>query len=259
MSYLDDLYDLEGKVAVLIGGTSKLSSQIALGLAQAGVSVVLAGRNEQAANERIKEIAQHGGHAYFAQLDLVEEGSLYALLDFVVEQSGKVDILINGASANACHNVDHVDISEVQTILDINFTAAFQACKVFGEYFIEHSISGSIINLGSIAAHFPLANAYAFSASKAALHNLTRNLAREWAENDIRVNTLSPGFIPSAASAKCLAQHRTLEILRDTPMSRLGSPEELVGAALLLASSKAGSFITGSEITVDGGFSCHSV
>ncbi len=260
MSYIEKLYDLKGKVAVIIGGTGELCSHIALGLAKSGVEVVIAGRNEDKADRRLEMIHASakecgaGNKAYFVATDLMQKGSLYALLDIVTERSGKVDILINGAGVNTAKPVLDIPTVEFQTILDINITAIFQACQVFGQYFIEHGVQGSIINLGSIAGLTPISNSFAYSASKAALHNLTKSFAHEWADNDIRVNTMIPGFFPSDQNKRSLDEAHILEILRKTPMSRFGDPDELIGAALLLASSKAGSFITGSEIIIDGGF-----
>ena len=265
MSYIDTLYDLEGKVAVVIGGTGELCSHMAIGLAKAGVEVVIAGRNEDKAEAKLDLIHASsdecgaGDKAYFVAADLMRKGSLYALLDIVIERSGKVDILINGAGVNVSKTLFDIPIDEFQAILDINFTATFQACQVFGQYFLEHAVPGSIINVGSIAGLTPISNSYAYSASKAALHNLTKNLAREWADNDIRVNSLIPGCFPSDHFRNNLDEARILEILRKTPMSRFGDPDELIGATLLLASAKAGSFITGSEFVIDGGFNAVSI
>lgn len=265
MSYIDQLYDLEGKVAVLLGGTGELCSHMAVGLAMAGVEVVIAGRNEDKGQDRLDLIHASSdrcgaGHkAYFVTTDLMEKGSLYALLDIVIERSGKVDILINGAGVNTTKPVLDIPTEDFQTILDINLTASFQSCQVFGQYFMEHERPASIINIGSIAGLTPVSNSFAYSASKAALHNMTKNFAREWADQDIRVNTLIPGFFPSDHNKRALDETQILEIMRKTPMSRFGDPDELIAATLLLASPKAGSFITGSELVVDGGFSIASI
>lgn len=259
MSYIDQLYDLEGKVAVIIGGTGELCGTLALGLARAGVEVVIAGRNEEKAQEKLDLIGEVGGNAYFVPTDLTQKGSLYALLDIVNEQSGQVDILINGAGVNSPTPFFDIKLEDFNTILDINLGATFQACQVFGQYFIERGAPASIINIGSISGLTPLSRVFTYSASKAAVHNLTRNLAREWAEHDIRVNTLVPGFFPAEQNRTVLDESRVLEILRKTPMSRFGNPEELIGATLLLASHKAGGFITGTEIVVDGGFNAMTI
>jgi len=259
MSYIDSLFDLEGKVAVIIGGTGELCGHMAVGLARAGVEVVIAGRSEEKAEEKLKLINEVGGNGYFVPTDLMQKGSLYALLDIVSEQSGRIDILVNGAGINSPKPFFDITVEEFQDIIDVNLTATFQACQVFGQYFVEHGTPASIINLGSISGLNPLSRVFSYSASKAAVHNLTRNLAREWADKDIRVNTLVPGFFPAEQNRAVLDETRALEILRKTPMSRFGNPEELIGATLLLASSRAGGFITGTEMVVDGGFNAMTI
>jgi len=262
MSYFESLYQLEGKVAVVIGGTGQLCSQMALGLAQAGVEVILAGRNQENANRRLDIIRAAGGageKAYFVEIDLLEEGSLFALQDIVSERSGRIDILINGASLRMPKTLSEISINEFQSIIDINLTSTFAACQVFGQYFLEHDREASIINIGSLAGVNPISKAFAYSSAKAAVHNLTRNLAREWADHPIRVNTLVPGFFPPEDSLTNLEDPLTLEVIRRTPMSRLGDPAELIGATLLLSSNSAGGFMTGTEIIIDGGFSSMSI
>ncbi len=253
-AFLKDLFDLSGKTAVVIGGTGELCGTMAVGLARAGAEVVLGGRIPEKAEKRLEEIESHGGTGYFVPVDVTARESLHSLLDAVVERSGQVDILINGAGINSPTPFLEIPEDEYQRIIDTNLSAVFRACQVFGQYFIDESRSASIINLGSISGLNPLSRVFTYSASKAAVHNLTRNLAREWADKDIRVNTLVPGFFPAEQNRKVLDESRVLDILRQTPASRFGNAEELIGATLLLASSKAGSFITGIEMVVDGGF-----
>jgi NAD(P)-dependent dehydrogenase (short-subunit alcohol dehydrogenase family) len=194
------------------------------------------------------------GKGYFVPVDVTSRDSLHALLDTVISRSGQVDILINGAGTNSPTPVLDIPEEEYQRIIDTNLSAIFRACQVFGRYFIDEARPASIINLGSISGLNPLSRVFTYSASKAAVHNLTRNLAREWADKDIRVNTLVPGFFPAEQNRKVLDESRVLDILRQTPASRFGNADELIGATLLLASAKAGSFITGIEMIVDGGF-----
>ncbi len=257
--FLKNLFGLEGKTAVIIGGTGELCSTMAKGLAQAGAEVVLVGRNEEKANARLKEIREAGGEGYFAAADAGNRPSLNELLDSVIEQSGKVDILINGAGINSPSPFVEITDEEALNILDINLVGVMRACQVFGNYFLSRDVQASIINLGSISGMNPLSRVFTYSASKAAVHNLTRNLAREWADRDIRVNTLVPGFFPAEQNRKVLDESRIAEILRHTPASRFGAPEELIGATLLLASNKAGGFVTGTEIIVDGGFNAMTI
>lgn len=253
-SYLKDLFGLTGKTAVIIGGTGELCGTMAVGLARAGAEVVLGGRIPEKAEKRLAEIESFGGEGYFVPVDVTSRDSLHHLLDTVLERSGKVDILINGAGTNSPTPFLDIPEDEYQRIIDTNLTAIFRACQVFGRYFLDQTQPASIINLGSISGLNPLSRVFTYSASKAAVHNLTRNLAREWADKDIRVNTLVPGFFPAEQTRKVLDESRVLDILRQTPASRFGNADELIGATLLLASSKAGSFITGTEMIVDGGF-----
>jgi NAD(P)-dependent dehydrogenase (short-subunit alcohol dehydrogenase family) len=253
-SFLKELFDLTGKTAVVIGGTGELCGTMAVGLARAGAEVVLGGRIPEKAEKRLAEIESHGGKGYFVPVDVTSCESLEHLLDTVLDRSGKVDILINGAGTNSPTPFLDIPEEEYQRIIDTNLSAVFRACQVFGRYFVDESQPASIINLGSISGLNPLSRIFTYSLTKAAVHNLTRNLAREWADKDIRVNTLVPGFFPAEQNRKVLDESRVLDILRQTPASRFGNSEELIGATLLLASATAGSFITGTELIVDGGF-----
>lgn len=258
-AFLKDLFDLSGKTAVIIGGTGELCGNMAVGLARAGAEVVLGGRIPEKAEKRLAEIETYGGKGYFVPVDVTSRESLHDLLDTVLERSGQVDILINGAGTNSPTPFLDITEEEYQRIIDTNLSAVFRACQVFGQYFVDEARPASIINLGSISGLNPLSRVFTYSASKAAVHNLTRNLAREWADKDIRVNTLVPGFFPAEQNRKVLDESRVLDILRQTPASRFGNADELIGATLLLASAKAGSFITGMEMIVDGGFQAMTI
>ncbi len=258
-SFLKELFDLSGKTAVIIGGTGELCGTIAVGLARAGAEVVLGGRIPEKAEKRLAEIEAYGGKGYFVPVDVTSRESLQNLLAQTLERSGKVDILINGAGTNSPTPFLDIPEDEYQRIIDTNLSAVFRSCQVFGSYFIEEGRTASIINLGSISGLSPLSRVFTYSLSKAAVHNLTRNLAREWADKDIRVNTLVPGFFPAEQNRKVLDESRVLDILRQTPASRFGNAEELIGATMLLASPAAGSFITGIEMIVDGGFNAMTI
>lgn len=252
--YFKDLFGLEGRTAVVIGGTGELCGAMAVGLARAGAEVVLVGRIREKAERHLNEIEAHGGKGYFMPCDVTSRESLQELVQEVVGRSGRVDILVNGAGINAPTPFLEIAEEEFQRIIDTNLTAVFRTCQVFGRYFVEEGVPASIINLGSMSGLVPLSRVFTYSASKAAVHNLSKNLAREWAEYSIRVNTLVPGFFPAEQNRKVLDESRVLDILRQTPMSRFGNPDDLIGATLLLASNKAGGFITGTELIVDGGF-----
>ncbi|HEX2749978.1 MAG TPA: SDR family oxidoreductase [Verrucomicrobiales bacterium] len=254
MSLPDSLFSLSGKTAVVIGGTGELCGAMAEGLAGAGAEVVLAGRSEEKANARLKRITDAGGRGWFASVEAGEKASLEALLADVVARSGGVHILINGAGVNSPTPFLEIPEEEFDRILQVNTKAVFLACQVFGKYFVERGGPASIINLGSMSGVVPLSRVFTYSLSKAAVHNLSKNLAREWAPLGIRVNTLVPGFFPAEQNRKVLNPERVENIMRHTPMKRFGEARELIGATLLLASEGAGSFITGSEIIVDGGY-----
>jgi len=258
-SYFRDMFGLEGKTAVVIGGTGELCGVMAEGLARAGAEVILVGRIREKAEKRLASITEHGGKGYFLPCDVTSRDSLKDLLDEVIRQSGKVDILVNGAGINAPTPFLDIPEDEFQRIIDTNLSAVFRTMQVFGKYFIDEAIPASIINLGSMSGLVPLSRVFTYSATKAAVHNLSNNLAREWAEYSIRVNTLVPGFFPAEQNRKVLDESRVLDILRQTPMSRFGNPEDLVAATIMLASNKASSFITGAEIVIDGGFNAMSI
>ena len=258
MSYVEDLFSLEGQTAVVVGGTGVLCGEMAKGLAQAGADVVVVGRSEEKGAERVSEIEALGGKASFVAADVASRESLESLLAEVLEAHGKVDILVNGAGVNSPTPLLEIEDEEFARILDINLGAILRSCQVFGRQMLEQG-SGSIINIGSISGLGPLSKVFTYSASKAAVHNLSKNLAREWAEQGVRVNTLVPGFFPAEQNRKVLTEDRVAAIMGHTPANRFGDAHELNGATLLLASANAGSFVTGIEMIVDGGFSAMSI
>ena len=259
MSYLDELFGLSGQTAVVIGGTGELCGAMAVGLAKAGAEVVIVGRNQQKANEKLAEIEEIGGTGHFIPCDVGDAGALGGLLDQVVEKSGKVDVLVNGAGVNSPTPFFEIPEDEFQRIFDVNLKAVLLACQVFGKHMVDRGEGGSIINVGSISGLNPLSRVFTYSATKGAVHNLSKNLAREWAPHRVRVNVLVPGFFPAEQNRQVLTPDRVEAIMRHTPMDRFGDKEELIGATLLLASNKAGSFVTGTETIVDGGYSSMTI
>jgi NAD(P)-dependent dehydrogenase (short-subunit alcohol dehydrogenase family) len=258
MSYLNELFSLEGKTAVVIGGTGELCGAMAMALASAGAEVVLVGRSQEKADARLERIRAAGGEGYFIAADILSADGLKKLLSLVIEKSGHCDILVNGAGVNSATPFLDISEEEYQRIFDTNTRAVFLACQVFGKYFLDNGVAASIINIGSMSGVIPLSRVFTYSMSKAAVHNISRNLAREWATQGIRVNTLVPGFFPAEQNRKVLTPERVAQIMGHTPMKRFGKPEELSGATLLLASA-AGSFITGQEIIVDGGYAAMTI
>ncbi len=251
--YLSSLFSLSDRVAVVIGGTGELCGAMAEGLAAAGAKVVLVGRNAEKARARLDRISAVGGEACFLTAEASSKSDHEALLAKVIETHGKVDILINGAGVNSPTPFLEISEEECDRILNINYKGVFLGCQVFGKYMVERGEGGSIINLGSMSGVVPLSRVFTYSASKAAVHNLSKNLAREWATHRVRVNVLVPGFFPAEQNRKVLTPDRVASIMGHTPMKRFGEARELVGATLLLAGD-AGSFITGMELIVDGGY-----
>lgn len=230
-----------------------LCGEIAGGLAAAGAEVVLVGRDAVKAQTRLERIATAGGRAWFHPAEASSKTELEALLAVVLARSGRVDIVINGAGINSATPFLEITEDEADRLFRVNYKSVFLGCQVFGKHLIERGEGGSIINLGSMSGLVPLSRVFTYSASKAAVHNLSKNLAREWAPHKVRVNTLVPGFFPAEQNRKVLTPERVAAILGHTPMKRFGEAQELVGAALLLA-GPAGSFITGAELVVDGGY-----
>jgi NAD(P)-dependent dehydrogenase (short-subunit alcohol dehydrogenase family) len=257
--YLGNLFGLSGRVAVVIGGTGELCGAIAQGLAAAGAEVVLVGRNAEKASSRIGKIAAEGGRAWFHAAEATSKGDLEALLGAVLGKAGRVDIVVNGAGTNSATPFLDISESEFDRIISVNLKSVFLGCQVFGRHLVERGHGGSMINIGSMSGLVPLSRVFTYSATKAAVHNLTKNLAREWAPHRVRVNTLVPGFFPAEQNRKVLTPERVASIMGHTPMGRFGEARELVAAALLLAGDGAGSFITGSELAVDGGFGSMSI
>ncbi len=255
---MSDLFSLQDKTAVVIGGTGELCGAMALAMAKAGAEVVLVGRNETKAEAKLNAIQEAGGSGYFVAADVSSRDSIQQLLDTVVARSGKCDILVNGAGTNSATPFLEVSEEEYDRIFATNAKAVFVACQVFGKYFIDNNIQASIINVGSMSGVIPLSRVFTYSMSKAAVHNISKNLAREWATSGVRVNTLVPGFFPAEQNRKVLTPERVEQIMGHTPMKRFGEAQELDGATLLLA-SQAGSFITGSEIIVDGGYAAMTI
>ena len=258
MSYLESLFSLKGKTAVVIGGTGVLCGEMALAMARAGAEIVLVGRNAGKATARLDEIESAGGKGYFVATDATSRAGLEELLASVIAKSGKCDILVNGAGVNSPTPFLDIPEDEYDHIFEVNTKAVVLACQVFGAYFIKNNIAASIINLGSMSGVIPLSRVFTYSMSKAAVHNISKNLAREWATNNIRVNTMVPGFFPAEQNRKVLTPERVDQIMGHTPMKRFGESHELGGATLLLASD-AGSFMTGVELIVDGGYAAMTI
>ncbi len=257
--YLTNLFGLTGKTAVVIGGTGVLGGAISDCLASAGAHVAVVGRSEEAGENRVAAIQDAGGSAQFIAADVTSQEDLETLISKLNETGHTSDILVNGAGINSPTPFLDITDEEWDRIFNVNLRSVRLTCQVFAKHWLEENHRGSIINIASMSGMIPLSRVFTYSATKAAVLNLTLNLAREWAEQNIRVNALSPGFFPAEQNRKVLTPDRVESIMRHTPANRFGEPQELAGAVLLLASENAGSFITGENLVVDGGFSSMTI
>ncbi|MBX3440539.1 MAG: SDR family oxidoreductase [Planctomycetaceae bacterium] len=257
--YLTRLFGLEGKTAVVIGGTGVLGGAFCDALAGAGAHVVVVGRSDERGQLAVSRIRDAGGSGEYVGADSTSRADLEAVVSHLQKNQRACDILINGAGVNSPTPFLEIGDEEWDRILNVNVRGVRTACQVFGKDMLERGTKGSIINIASVASEIPLSRVFTYSASKAAVLSLTRNLAREWAAQGIRVNALSPGFFPAEQNRKVLTPDRVENVMRHTPVGRFGEPQELAGAILLMASNAAGSFLTGANIYVDGGFTAMTI
>ncbi len=248
-----NLFDLTGRVAVVIGGTSGLGRAIAVGLAEHGADVVAVGRRMEKVAGVAAEIRATGRRTMEQTVDVTDRATIDALRDAVVTEFGRVDILVNAAGETFRQPTIDVEESRWSRVIDTHLNGALRACQAFYEP-LKASGRGRIINIASLASFVAFHEVAAYSAAKTALLSLTRSLGCEWAQDGIVVNAIAPGVFPTELNRKLIeGTPRGEEILMRTPMARFGKAEELVGAAVLLASDGA-SFMTGQSIAVDGGY-----
>ena len=267
--YLEDVFGLKGKTAVVTGGGQGIGQVVAVGLAKAGAEIAIVCRS--GADETIRLVEEAGGKAYFVKGDVTSEESVNATVAEIIERSGKIDILFN--NAGACYhkkaivlegedlgglNDGEATVDEFRRIIDVNLTGEYIMAVAVARTMIEKGIKGSIINMASMSGtivNIPQCQA-SYNASKAAVMHMTKSLAIEWADYGIRVNSLSPGYVGTPMSQPPFVHQELLDAWEPLfPLHRMAKPEELIPAVLYLASPAAG-YTTGSDIIVDGGYCC---
>jgi NAD(P)-dependent dehydrogenase (short-subunit alcohol dehydrogenase family) len=248
-----NILSLEGKVAIVTGGTSGIGRAMSLGLAEAGADVIATARRQQQVDETADAIEAIGRKTLRQASDVCDRASMEVLLAKAVESFGKIDILINCAGRIKRTPTLTMPEEEWAGIIDTNLTGTLRACQIFGAHMLEKGY-GRIINIASLNSFVALNEVAAYAASKAAVMSLTRSLAVEWSRKGVNVNAIAPGVFRTELNAQLLdSTPRGQELLMRTPMGRFGKTEELVGAAIFL-SSDAASFVTGQTLVVDGGF-----
>lgn len=256
---MGNMFDLSGKTAVIVGGTSTLGSAMAIGLAEHGADIALVVRNLKKAKEVEQKIRSVGRKVHSFIADVTDEDALTQAAQDIEAWSGGWGILLNTPGRNSTTPFFELGMDEWDDIMNVNLKGTVLSSQIFSKKMIQDGKGGSIINISSVSSLTPLSKVFTYSASKAGVNSVTQFLAREFAPYHIRVNAIIPGFFPAEQNRKILSEERIDSIMRHTPMARFGHPEELKGIAVWLASDRASGFVTGELIRVDGGFGAMTI
>jgi NAD(P)-dependent dehydrogenase (short-subunit alcohol dehydrogenase family) len=252
--YLEELFGLKGKVALVTGGGRGIGLFVARGLAKAGAEIAILQRSDP--KEAVEQIAGDGGKAYWIKADVRDEKAVEAGVAEIVRRSGKINVVFNNAGICIHKDAFESTVEEFREVIDINLTGEFIVARAAARIMIEKGIKGSIINMASMSGsivNIPQWQA-SYNASKAGVIHMTKSLAMEWVDKGIRVNSLSPGYIATPMSTETPRELRDAW-MRLIPQRRMGNPDELVAAVIYLACDSS-TYTTGSELIVDGGYVC---
>jgi 2-deoxy-D-gluconate 3-dehydrogenase len=250
-----ELFDLSGRVAVVTGGNGGIGLGIAKGMAAAGATIIVAGRDTAKSAGAVKELEAMGGKASALAVDVLEEESCRSLVAGALDKYGRLDVLVNNAGINIRKQPEQYSLAEWHTVLDSNLTGAF-LCSQAAFPAMKQAGAGKIINIGSMMSIFGAAFATAYAASKGGLVQMTKSMATAWAKDNVQVNAILPGWIDTALTRRAREQVPKLHdsVLQRTPAGRWGIPDDFAGIGIFLA-ARASDFVTGATIAVDGGFS----
>jgi NAD(P)-dependent dehydrogenase (short-subunit alcohol dehydrogenase family) len=248
-------FDMTGSVAVITGGSRGIGYESAAALGACGAKVVLASRDRSVLDAAVKRLAETGVNATGVVVDVTDPTAVTKAADTIVAEQGKVDVLVNSAGIGRLNSAIDTPDDEWRAVIDVNLNGLFWCCRAFGRHMVARG-SGSIINLGSMSGlivNRPQ-TAPSYLASKGAVHMLTKALAAEWAKSGVRVNALAPGYIGTEMIQKTRERPELFNVwVHMTPMGRIGEPSEVAAAVLYLASA-ASSYVTGSILSIDGGY-----
>ena len=253
---IDSLFSVEKRVVLVSGGSRGIGRSLAEGLAQRGARVFISGRDTNTLQQTAREISTPSNTVEFIVCDVSEPREIPVMVDAVIQKAGRIDSLLNVAGINVRKRVEQYSVEEFDKILDINMKGAFFVAQEVGRRLISQRTGGTIINIDSLNSFRPLKGVQPYAMSKAAVSAMTRGMAMEWGEHDIRVNAIAPGFILTDLTNK-LWSDPTMQAWNDAncPLKRLGRTEDLIGTAVFLVSD-ASQFLTGQVIYVDGGITC---